>query len=196
MYNSGASVRLLDSKPLMRTPFLSLNQVTYADKNGVARTWYGVSRENKTAAVEIAAITTDNELIFVKQYRPLVDAHTLELPAGLMDVPGESARETAIRELLEETGYAGSSAAHVLGEREGFIHSSGLTDERLHLVLITDAVKVAEPYEDEGTVPVLVPLNNALRYLGMQRFTDIEINYQLFGTICLIQNILEGAYHV
>lgn len=42
----------------------------------------------------------------VKQYRPPVDAYTLELPAGLIDA-GEKPSTAAVREFLEETGYVG-----------------------------------------------------------------------------------------
>jgi 8-oxo-dGTP pyrophosphatase MutT (NUDIX family) len=41
-----------------------------------------------------------------KQFRPPIDAVTIEVPAGLMD-EGETAEECALRELKEETGYTG-----------------------------------------------------------------------------------------
>ncbi len=44
----------------------------------------------------------------VKQYRHGSDSITLEFPAGMVD-PGEDAKETAKRELLEETGYTSQS---------------------------------------------------------------------------------------
>jgi len=61
----------------------------------------------------VVALTEDEQILLVRQYRPAVERYTLELPSGIMD-PGEAAAETAARELLEETGYA---AAHteVLG---------------------------------------------------------------------------------
>ena len=45
--------------------------------------------------------------VLVKQYRPPLDAYTIELPAGLIDA-NETPQEAAIRELKEETGYIGS----------------------------------------------------------------------------------------
>ena len=54
--------------------------------------------------VGILATTEDARVVVVRQYRPAIEQFTFELPAGLVD-PGESAAETARRELIEETGY-------------------------------------------------------------------------------------------
>ncbi|MEO8592550.1 MAG: NUDIX hydrolase [Candidatus Solibacter sp.] len=54
--------------------------------------------------VSVVAFTEDGRVLIVRQYRPAVEHHTLELPSGLVD-PGETPQETARRELLEETGY-------------------------------------------------------------------------------------------
>jgi ADP-ribose pyrophosphatase len=57
--------------------------------------------------VAVVATTEDERVLLVRQYRPAIEQYTLELPSGLVD-PGEDFAETARRELLEETGYAGS----------------------------------------------------------------------------------------
>lgn len=46
------------------------------------------------------------EIILQKQFRPPINAVTIEVPAGLVDA-GETPEEAAIRELKEETGYVG-----------------------------------------------------------------------------------------
>jgi ADP-ribose pyrophosphatase len=61
----------------------------------------------------ILAITEDQRVLAVRQYRPAVERYTLELPSGLVD-PGESPEQAARRELLEETGYEAASL-EVLG---------------------------------------------------------------------------------
>lgn len=46
------------------------------------------------------------ELLLQKQFRPPINKVVIEIPAGLVD-KGETAGETAVRELKEETGYHG-----------------------------------------------------------------------------------------
>ena len=55
--------------------------------------------------VNVVALTTDDRLIVVRQYRFGTEEVTTEVPGGVID-PGEGHEESAKRELLEETGYA------------------------------------------------------------------------------------------
>ena len=64
--------------------------------------------------VSVVAMTEDGRVLIVRQYRPAVEHHTLELPSGLVD-PGETPQETARRELLEETGYAAGEVELISG---------------------------------------------------------------------------------
>src|SRR5207244_3684497 len=56
-------------------------------------------------ACAVVAVTEENEVLLVRQFRPAIRRSTLEVPAGLLDVTGESARDCAVRELVEETGH-------------------------------------------------------------------------------------------
>jgi len=95
--------------------------------------WEYVDRVNATGAAIILAVTVDQKVLLVEQYRIPLHARTIELPAGIIgDEPGgneESQAEAARRELLEETGYA---AAKVEPLTTGAA-SSGLTSERVTL---------------------------------------------------------------
>lgn len=55
--------------------------------------------------VNVIALTTDQRVVMIRQYRPGVDRVCIEIPGGMVD-PGEDARTAAMRELAEETGYA------------------------------------------------------------------------------------------
>lgn len=61
---------------------------------------------SSTDWVNCVAVTTDERLVMVRQYRIGIRGLTLETPGGMVD-PGETPRDAASRELLEETGFAG-----------------------------------------------------------------------------------------
>lgn len=71
--------------------------------------WEYVQRVAADGAVHIVATTPGERLLLVEQYRPPVNARVIELPAGLVGDEaahrGESPEDTAVRELVEETGY-------------------------------------------------------------------------------------------
>src|SRR2546430_6648823 len=64
--------------------------------------------------ISIVALTRSGKIPIVRQYRPALEAHAWELPAGLVD-PGEDPADGCRRELLEETGFT-ARAVHALGE--------------------------------------------------------------------------------
>lgn len=58
--------------------------------------------------VTVVPVTAKSEIVFVRQFRPSLEAYTLELPSGHIDGT-ESPEAAAKRELLEETGYEATS---------------------------------------------------------------------------------------
>ena len=60
-------------------------------------------------AVAVVAINESNQVLMIRQYRHPVGEFLWEIPAGLLDVAGESHEFAARRELLEETGYLAQS---------------------------------------------------------------------------------------
>ena len=65
-------------------------------------------------AVVIVPVDSKGNLIMVSQYRYPVNAQVLEFPAGGLD-EGESPRDSAQRELREETGLASSKLINLGG---------------------------------------------------------------------------------
>ena len=57
--------------------------------------------------VNVIAVTPDEHLVMVEQYRHGTNTVELEIPGGVMDVGDESPLFTGTRELREETGYEG-----------------------------------------------------------------------------------------
>ena len=81
--------------------------LTYTDRAGRSRRWEAASRQGAAGAVFMVSILHPSErLIFIRQYRPPLDAYVIEFPAGLIDA-GEDAGSAGLRELREETGYRG-----------------------------------------------------------------------------------------
>jgi ADP-ribose pyrophosphatase len=56
----------------------------------------------------VLATDVDGQILLVKQYRPVVEDFTLELPSGLVD-RGETPEASMRRELLEETNHIAAS---------------------------------------------------------------------------------------
>jgi ADP-ribose pyrophosphatase len=98
------------------------------------------------------AVTSDQRVVLVKQYRPAVERVTLELPSGLID-QDEAPAATARRELAEETGYEAGSL-EVLGAmlpdcgrlgnriwccvaRDLLLHENATPEEGIEVVLYT-----------------------------------------------------------
>jgi 8-oxo-dGTP pyrophosphatase MutT (NUDIX family) len=69
--------------------------------------------------VNVIAITPDQKLVMIEQYRHGSGTVELEIPGGMMDAGETDPLATAVRELCEETGYAGDKA-RLLGK----IHSN------------------------------------------------------------------------
>lgn len=60
--------------------------------------------------VNVVAVTPDEQLVMVEQFRHATNTIELEIPGGIMDRSDASPVATAIRELREETGYEGENA--------------------------------------------------------------------------------------
>ena len=65
--------------------------------------------------VNIIAVTPDQQLVMVEQFRHGSNTVELEIPGGMMDADETDPVATAVRELREETGYEGENA-RVLGK--------------------------------------------------------------------------------
>jgi ADP-ribose pyrophosphatase len=89
-------------------------------------------------AVIIIAVTPDDDILFVEQYRIPLGARTIEMPAGLVgdDHANDTLEDAARRELIEETGWqagavrvllTGPTSAGMSSERIAFVRATGLT---------------------------------------------------------------------
>jgi 8-oxo-dGTP pyrophosphatase MutT (NUDIX family) len=99
-------------------------------------------------AVAVVALDAADQVVMVRQYRHPIRQFLLELPAGLLDVPGEEALAAAQRELYEEAALR-AEQWHVLLD----LHTSpGMTDEaiRVYLARGLSAVAADDRFQTEG----------------------------------------------
>ena len=95
--------------------------------------------------VHTIAVTPDDQVVLVSQFRAGSRRDSLETPGGLLE-PGEDPGEAGARELLEETGYAGDPP-----ESLGILRPNpALLTMAISTVVIRNVRRVAEPRPDAG----------------------------------------------
>lgn len=117
----------LGLRRVARTSFLTLER-TYL--LGPGSTW--TVRDVVRHPGSVVVVPWDGERFsFIRQYRAPVGDHVLELPAGKLDVAGETPEDSAHRELVEEIGLEAGRLTHLTT-----VYSSpGFTDEACHIFL-------------------------------------------------------------
>jgi len=123
--------------------------------------------------IACVALTQDEQVILVKQFRPGPKDVLLELPGGGLK-GGESLEEAMARELLEETGYEGdiSFVTSVIPDAYAMYTKNAF--------VATNCRKVADSKpEDNGESleTVLMPLDKFREHLRTGKLSDVEIGY-------------------
>jgi ADP-ribose pyrophosphatase len=126
-------------------------------------------------AVAIIAVTNENKIIMVEQYRKALERTIVEIPAGKLE-KGEEPASCARRELEEETGYECESLELVTS----FYTSPGFADEIVHVFLakgLTVKENSAALDEDEFVNLEELTLEEALQYIKDQKIYDAKTIY-------------------
>jgi len=93
-------------------------------------------------AVAVLALDAEDRVLLIRQYRHPIRTREWELPAGLLDVPGEPPVETARRELAEEADLQADEWEPLLE----FSTSPGGSDEVLHVFLAREVSATPEVF--------------------------------------------------
>lgn len=113
-------------------------------------------------AVNVIALTPDDRVVFVRQFRAGSGRDSLEPPGGLLD-RDEDPCTAGARELLEETGYAGDPPEFL-----GAAYSNpSIMTSKISVVLVRNARLVAppEPDDHEEVIVELVPARDVPRLI-------------------------------
>lgn len=155
----------LSSEMIFTGKIIEVRKDTVTLPNGRTSTREVVSHPG---AVGIVAVR-DGNVLLVRQYRYALSQVTLEIPAGKLD-PGEEPQVCAVRELREETGYAGQMT--FLGT---FHTSPGFADEIIHLYLATDLNwSPLQADEDEFIGLTVLPWKDAVEMAYQGQIQDAK----------------------
>lgn len=185
-------MQIIEKKITWEGEFLRFLLLTYKDKLGKLRNWEAIERVNCYGIVAVVPITTNGELLLIRQFRPVVNNFVIEFPAGLNDRK-EDIIETAKRELIEETGY---TAKEFIFLAKGPL-SSGMSTEIMTVFLARDAflapsqLRQRHPTEETESIEIIKTSLSAINKVleGFQKKGDY-IDLKIYGLIELAKKYL------
>jgi len=151
--------------------------------------WELVSRSNASAVVALIAVTSDQEIVLVEQFRKPVEARVIELPAGLVGDqadPDEPVLVAAARELEEETGFSASDLEILMDCPS----SAGMSDEIISFVLARGLTRVGPGGGDvsEDIEVHVVPLAEVDDWLRSQQSAGKPLDPKVFSALYWLQS--------
>ncbi len=144
-------------------------------------------------AVIVIAVTPQDEVLFVEQFRVPLGARTIEMPAGLVgdDHAHDTLEAAARRELVEETGWEPAQVDVLLIGPT----SSGMSNERIAFVRARGLTKVGEGggVGDEGITVHAVPRTQAPAWLMRKHAEGYELDLKLWAGLWMIEHNPDGS---
>ncbi|KAF2634166.1 hypothetical protein P280DRAFT_474827 [Massarina eburnea CBS 473.64] len=151
--------------------WITLKKIDFTDEQGKPRSWEMATRKTRgSGGVDAVAIgnvilhpSKPPSTMLVIQYRPPLDAYTVEWPAGLIDA-GETTEQAAVREFKEETGHE----CRVVSISPVQSADPGMSNANMQMAMVEvqlkegdDALKVEQRLEDgEHIERVVVPIQD------------------------------------
>ena len=134
--------KILRSKIMYKGAIFGVRRDEVLEPTGVRTTREVITHPG---SVVVMPVLPDGRIILIRQYRHAARQFLWELVAGRID-PGESVRQAAVRELIEETGYRAKRLRIFLD----LFPTPGFLEERMYILLAQGLTPgKAEPEEDE-----------------------------------------------
>jgi 8-oxo-dGTP pyrophosphatase MutT (NUDIX family) len=153
---------LLDSRTLVQDRWISLRADRLRTAEGAELSpWYVLDYPDWAAVV---ALTDDDRMVLVRQWRHAAQAWCLELPGGVID-PGDADPLSAVRrELLEETGHAARNWRYLYAAYP----NPAIQTNRIHFVLAEGAHPAGAMAHEPGETMQLacLPVAEVLAGIG------------------------------
>lgn len=124
-------------------------------------------------SVAIVAVDDRNRVLLIRQYRHPMGRPVWEIPAGRIDIEGEKLRETALRELKEET----DTVAEEIRQLTVFGNSVGWTTEKTYVFLAQGLRNVPEFDRQNGEADIekkWIPLAEAVEMVKSGTIDDAK----------------------
>ncbi|MCC7058644.1 MAG: NUDIX hydrolase [Burkholderiaceae bacterium] len=173
----------IDSEVVFRGSFLEVrrDRVRLPDGQPTSREY--VVHPGAAAMVPVFA---DQRVLIERQFRYPLGTTFVEVPAGKLD-PGESALQTARRELVEETGYRAREWAFLTR-----LHTAiGFSDEVIDVFLCRDLVHTGQHLDDGEFLEIeIVTLGWLIDELRAGRLTDVKTQIVTFW----LERFFSGAW--
>src|SRR5579875_1879938 len=140
--------KVIATERVLHSPYLSIRREQVQLPNGEIIPDYHII-ENR-GWVGVVPVTEDGRLLLNLQYKHGIGMEVLEFPAGGIDPHEDDPRQTALRELMEETGYSVEAGkldflAHMLANPTG-------AETRIWWYIAYDVRKTGEPKPDPAEV--------------------------------------------
>ena len=118
--------------------------------------------------VNVIAVTEDDEIVFIRQYRHAMDVVSVEIPAGVIE-PGEEPMDAAKRELAEETGYGGGEWQWLMDVAQ----NPSICNNMTHCFLARGVKRLGDQHLDAGEDIAVLTLTHAEALAMMRRGGDM-----------------------
>ncbi|PLX89147.1 MAG: ADP-ribose pyrophosphatase [Desulfuromonas sp.] len=162
----------LHEEPIYRGKIVDLARETHRLPDGREAGFEVIRHPGGAAALPVLE---DGRLILIRQFRPAIEGHLLEIPAGRLE-PGEDGRSCVARELEEEIGYKAGRF-----EPLADIYSSvGFCNEQIFIYLAEDLQQTTQALElDEFIELQIMTLDQALDKMNAGEIRDAKTRVAL-----------------